>query len=384
MAIVPTQGKSSVCQAGEICMDKEECPEFTAFQNGRHKMTNVIRKVEALKLKRKICNKKPDRLCCLPNSCRGNKKSYPKTFLPMKDQCGVSCSGSKSVVKGEDAVLGEFPWAALVGSEKVLKSYDNRNKQWVRKSYTVYHCGGTLINTWFVLTAAHCQKSNTKIIEVVIGEWNVLTDPDCTQDDENCDNPKVQKQRVANVIIHSGYDRSKNINDIALVKMKKQVLLNRFVQFACLPLPEYNLPNYFHNPEYYNATVVGWGKTSNDRNSDYEVEIKIRHGVQSPKLQKGQVQIHSISKCQEAFSRYPITVSNNICAGGYPGFTDSCKGDSGGGLFVDSGDYLGQSQGNVHVQIGMVGYGAVRLCGDSPSVYTKVEHFIPWIRKNLV
>ena len=49
---------------------------------------------------------------------------------------------------------------------------------------------------------------------------------------------------------------------------------------------------------------------------------------------------------------------------------------------VDSGDYPGQSQGNIHVVVGVVSYGS-RLCGDSPSVYTKVDQFIPWIKENI-
>eukprot|EP00092_Neocalanus_flemingeri_P074842 GFUD01092617.1.p1 GENE.GFUD01092617.1~~GFUD01092617.1.p1 ORF type:complete len:429 (-),score=79.17 GFUD01092617.1:100-1344(-) len=393
-----TMGTSGTrCVAGEFCTDKNSCGEYRKWKNLTKEEKNC--KVECPKWKKKICNRKPDKLCCKMEKirtttattnitqpslkiCETDNQIYPKSFLPKKDQCGLSCSGPSQVVFGTNAVLGEFPWAALVGSRIVLKHYDNRLKKIVDKSYIRYHCGGTLINTWFVLTAAHCQTSETEISEVALGEWNVLTNPDCASDDQNCDNPRVQKQAVADVIVHGSYDRSKNTNDIAIVKMKTEAKLNRFVQFACLPLAEYNLPRYFQNPESKNATVIGWGKSSNINQPINRQLIKMQNGVRTPILQKGQLTIQPLSMCQEAYPRYPIT-SSHLCAHDDQGHTDSCNGDSGGGLFVNSGDYAGQSEGNVHVLVGVVSYGAPWLCGDSPSVYTKVDQFIPWIRKTI-
>ena len=161
-----------ICLEEEICMDKNECPDYSKFKylSGRSKT------IEGERVRGKICNTKPDKLCCKPktktvphtstrtttknqspNTCMQRGQSYPKSFLPAADQCGVSCSGTKSVVHGENAVLGEFPWAALLGTERILKQWDNRRKKWVNKSEKLYHCGGTLINTWYVLTAAQCQ-----------------------------------------------------------------------------------------------------------------------------------------------------------------------------------------------------------------------------------
>ena len=49
------------------------------------------------------------------------------------------------IVGGRKAKLGEFPYMALLG-------YD-ANKNGIRQ----YNCGGSLINEWYVLTAAHCM-----------------------------------------------------------------------------------------------------------------------------------------------------------------------------------------------------------------------------------
>ena len=86
-----------------------------------------------------------------------------------------------------------------------------------------------------------------------------------------------------------------------------------------------------------------------------------------------------MSECRKAYPKQEIETSQ-ICAGGDQSTkTDSCNGDSGGGLFVDYGDHIGQGQGNVHILIGLVSYGR-HLCGESSGVYTRVDHFVPWIR----
>jgi len=369
-----------VCDAGETCMHKDECPEYKRFLT----LEREEQKKERQKWRSKVCRKKSKWLCCKDTKiiepsgrCMTGLKNNLPSDLPSADQCGVSCVGSSSVVHGEDASLGEFPWAVLLGTEKVELRYDNRIKQWVNKTQKLYHCGGTLINTWYVLTAAHCHNPEQKIVEVLLGESDILSDPDCPAFQDSCNNPKVQRKSVANVIIHNGYNSSKKAiqNDIALVRMKTKVLFNIFVQPVCLPLPEYNLKNIFYNPVEHSAsaTVVGWGRS--DQNGRGVREVFQKHGLFTTKLQKGEIQIHPKSKCGNIDS-------SQLCANNDRTKTDSCNGDSGGGLFIHSGDYPGQNFLNVHVQVGVVSYGS-RVCGDSPAVYTRVDHFIPWIKDNI-
>ena len=61
--------------------------------------------------------------------------------------------------------------------------------------------------------------------------------------------------------------------------MKTEVLLNRFVQFACLPLTENH-----HNAEFQNATVIGWGRASNEQITKEDL---FYHGLSANILQKG-------------------------------------------------------------------------------------------------
>ncbi len=102
----------------------------------------------------------PDFLPEVPNEC---------TFFSMETHFVVA--------KGENAKLYEFPYAVMIG-------YDTPNK-------VTYACGGSLINQWYVLSAAHCFAPRfPDAIEVRVGELNVKEDPDCK--DNDCA-PKVQK-----------------------------------------------------------------------------------------------------------------------------------------------------------------------------------------------
>ena len=105
------------CLEEEICMEKNECPDYSKFKS----LTGRSKTIEGERLRGKICSTKPDKLCCKQNTktvprttssttCRQRGQSYPKSFLPAADQCGVSCSGTKSVVHGRkknDRAMGQ-------------------------------------------------------------------------------------------------------------------------------------------------------------------------------------------------------------------------------------------------------------------------------------
>lgn len=362
IAIQTPTSEARKCNVGETCMEKDDCPEYQRYMAlPKGPQRNRLAKT----LTENICNRSLQMLCCKgfeiedfeiesfksnPNStsstCEPGSKIYPPSKFPPKGQCGVACVGSSSVVHGEDASLGEFPWAALLMTETVKKDWDNRRKEWVNKTEKLYHCGDTLINTWFVLTAAHCHKTKTQISEVVLGEWSTLSDPDCTAESSSssCDNPKVQRREVAKVIIHGSYDpyNTQSPNDIALIRMKTKAVYNIFVQPTCLPLPEYR-----HFSDHKSATVVGWGVSDQVIVGSVDTRIRQKHGIYTRKLQKGEFDILPPSECD-------MITSTQICAGNDKTKTDSCLGDSGGGLFINSGVYPGQSFGNVHVQVGVV------------------------------
>jgi secreted trypsin-like serine protease len=59
-------------------------------------------------------------------------------------ECGLRTVPS-NIVGGEDTKMGEFPYMALLGFET--------------QGDVFYTCGGSVINKWYILTAAHCTHT---------------------------------------------------------------------------------------------------------------------------------------------------------------------------------------------------------------------------------
>ena len=67
-------------------------------------------------------------------------------------ECGTRLKNT-NIVGGKTAKLGDYPYMALLGSTQ-------QNPR-TKKTETFYTCGGSLINKWYVLTAAHCVQTGT-------------------------------------------------------------------------------------------------------------------------------------------------------------------------------------------------------------------------------
>ena len=78
-----------------------------------------------------------------------------------KEECGLGSDPTGFIIGGNDTQIGEFPFLALLGRDNI----------------TTFHCGGTLINKWYVLTAAHCDK----VDYVRLGDWKVVKPDDLTE-----------------------------------------------------------------------------------------------------------------------------------------------------------------------------------------------------------
>ncbi|KAK6630239.1 hypothetical protein RUM43_014938 [Polyplax serrata] len=262
--------------------------------------------------------------------------------------CGLISSANK-IVGGSAAGLSEFPWMALIGYET--------------KHGLQYRCGGSLVSSHYVLTAAHCVSTLKEISPktVRLGEHNMLTEEDC-ENGFGCAPPPVDIP-IHKVIPHPEYSRPNLRNDIALIRLAEKVKLGEFIRPICLPLND-SLDKRILQKE--KAIVTGWGTTET--------------GIRSHVLLKATLPIVSRPECLRAYkNKVPIT-DTQICAGGEAG-KDSCSGDSGGPLQVIELNHLGEP---AYVQKGIVSFGP-RNCGTEgiPAVYTRVSRYVDWILMNL-
>ncbi|KAF2900708.1 hypothetical protein ILUMI_05478 [Ignelater luminosus] len=258
--------------------------------------------------------------------------------------CFYSKPFTVAIYGGEEAGIGEFPWLVYLKSGQSNK----------------FVCGGSLINSRYVLTAGHCVTDRSNIVSVRLGEHNVKTDVDC-DGSKYCSDPPVDVE-VEEVILHEGYNEDDSYIqvDIALLRLKKKINYTKFIQPINLPLsPE------LRNKSFSGVTVVvaGWGRTNTTISSN-GIKLKVK------------LPVISNHDCNHFYGKNNGHIAGSqICAGGEKG-KDFCGGDSGGPLM-----YLNKKAEEENlVVIGIVSYQSTRCGSDHfPGVYTRVTEYLEWI-----
>ncbi|PNF21283.1 hypothetical protein B7P43_G02141 [Cryptotermes secundus] len=246
--------------------------------------------------------------------------------------CGAKNGNQEQerIVGGHNAELGEWPWIAALF---------NGGRQF---------CGGSLIDSTHILTAAHCvahmSSWDVARLTVRLGDHNIKISSEVRH---------IEK-RVKRVVRHRGFDSRTLYNDIAILTMDSPITFTQQVRPICLPT----------GSALYSGTtgtVIGWGS--------------LREGGHQPDtLQEVNVLIWTNDACRSKYgpSAPGGIVEHFLCAG--DNGHDSCSGDSGGPLMINQGRWM---------QVGIVSWGIGCGKGQFPGVYTRVTHFMSWITKNL-
>uniref|UniRef100_W8BBZ8 CLIP domain-containing serine protease n=1 Tax=Ceratitis capitata TaxID=7213 RepID=W8BBZ8_CERCA len=278
----------------------------------------------------------------------------PSNLLPQPGQCGNVLANR--IYGGNVTKIDEFPWMALIEYTK-----PNGNKG--------HHCGGSLINSRYVITASHCVNGpaipvDWRLTGVRLGEWDTRTNPDCEVDvrgEKDCA-PTHQDVAVERAISHPGYEpNSKSqANDLALLRLGRNVQYTDFIRPICLPSSS-NL----RSAEFDGIVmdVAGWGRTETEAASALKLKAEVE-GV-------------PLEKCYEKYATQNIFLqSTQMCAGGKAG-VDSCRGDSGGPLVSLDNSKKALSY---YFLAGVVSFGPTP-CGLEgwPGVYTRIGGFVDWI-----
>ncbi|XP_047473553.1 trypsin-1-like [Penaeus chinensis] len=229
------------------------------------------------------------------------------------------------IVGGQDSLKGQFPYQVSF-QEKIL-------------GINFHFCGGTIIASDFVVTAAHCVEgadfTSPKGLLVVAGEQ------DLEQDDGD-----EQQFHIEFIIEHPFYDPITYENDVALLRLAEPLVFNQLVAPLALPQPGQNFTSEM-------CLVSGWGTTSEG-------------GSSSNILQYTEIPVVSDRRCRATYTDDEI-MDSMICAGYEEGGRDTCQGDSGGPLAC----------GGALAGIVSWGYGCARP--GVPGVYTEVTYFLDWI-----
>ncbi|CAF0735573.1 unnamed protein product [Adineta steineri] len=227
------------------------------------------------------------------------------------------------IVGGQEAVPHSWPW---------LVSIQNRRG---------HFCGGTLIDAYHVLTAAHCLQDGPESVSDlrVVAGLHSRSRPDPA---------RVQTKQVAGFINHNDYDHDTSENDIAIIRLASPVTLNSYVNIACLSAKDPAVNE--------NVIVAGWGTTT------YE-------GSSPDALRQAGILVMDV--CRYTYGNYDT--NKQLCAGNYQYTKDSCQGDSGGPLVSEvNGQWI---------LSGVVSYGDECAKVNKPGIYARVSYYLPWIRR---
>merc|ERR1719266_1663903 len=261
----------------------------------------------------------------------GAQRPQPRQRKP--EPRATACGAMPSFMTGDRIVGGEDAAAPIPWQVSVRQC----------QSGGCHFCGGTILDSKTVMSAAHCFTTGQSMSGYYITA-GVTNRHDSGQTIE-----------IANGVWNADMPYQGNNNDFIILKLKSALTFNENVGPACLPDPGYA-------PETTGQTcfVSGWGTLESGANS------------LPTALQWVAVPTVTNAKCSEAYNG--IT-SSMICAGSPNGGVDSCQGDSGG-------PFVCRKDGKA-ILTGVVSFGVGCGLASHPGVYARMTAVLDWVKANM-
>ncbi|XP_062996703.1 gilatoxin-like [Elgaria multicarinata webbii] len=224
----------------------------------------------------------------------------------------------KRVLGGEECSETEHPWLVMLHNSKGP------------------FCAGVLIDSNWVLSAAHCYESGKIKMRLGMHNRKML---------------RGNEQSRVSVAAHCYPDAARTTKnsclnytaDIMMLKLNKPVKYSKFIAPLRLPTVSVSVGA--------KCRIQGWGVTTAPNLTYPDVPHCADVNIQEKRL------------CVKAHRKWKMT-EHILCTGTWRGCKGACWGDSGGPLICE-----GQVQG-------IFAFTAVL----GPRIYTKVDNYLNWIR----
>lgn len=264
------------------------------------------------------------------------KTTTAPVVKPASGNCGkrIGRFPAGRIINGYPAIRGQFPWQVGIR----LRISDTESRQ---------HCGGTVINDRWIITAAHCFEYPKSYYVLRVGDLDNEVPEDLEREFE-----------IDLLIINPQYTGSPAFDyDITLIRIapdaKGYIQFNEAIQPACLP------DKTLVTDKKTVCHISGWGSVGD---------------MQLPRnLMAANVPLITNERCN---SLYPGRITDRMqCAGFEAGGIDSCQGDSGGPLVCPIK--------GVYTILGATSWGEGCAMPGSPGVYANIRNLRDWIDEQI-
>ncbi|XP_077494274.1 transmembrane protease serine 11D-like isoform X3 [Amblyomma americanum] len=200
------------------------------------------------------------------------------------------------------------------------------------------YCSATLLTEVHLLTAASCVYRNRTYPDWIKAYYL------------STERLKGDFLYVDKVRIHTDYNSTTQRNDIAIITVQRPLVFTRYTKPICIPTNHMNVTDM-------RVTVAGWGRLNDndpEQTSLYRGTMRGLHG----------------EDCYSRFRYYGYDDLIMFCAA--KDSTALCEGDTAAPAMVTGTDGL-------TYLLGLASYGYSCGSSDVPSVFVRIEAFVPWL-----